>query len=422
MFHLFLFYKIIIYDDFFDWVKIKFVAYNFNLMKKLVLILIFFNTLIMISQHTHIQTEYEYDQEKTNNSGERDGELIHTSYDGTVEYKHLYKNGKLIEVTNYRYFVEGTRPLTGKYKNGDPFEGYFVYRNELEIPLIDYYQEGKFLAQYTCSLLDLISSEGQEFNLKFTKTIYKNNKPYDGLFHNEEFRLGDAHFVASEYYKDGKITNVDFWIMAIHYAELIKLKFLPNGYMIYKESLPNVEDEEIDNKFRSITVEFEDAKNGTVLFEVENQLITKYQFSYSDISIKVKLSKGFISYFLFNDNRILVSQNSTLETNKKLYNEVYRHNSNLISKVFLMMNNQPVPYFSDEGRNDYSLILELDEQLDTHVILYRDEKGNPLRGFLIEQQEPDKYKYIQYEDSKIISQKEGLTFEAMKKLILEAQQ
>lgn len=390
-------------------------------MKNLILILFFINITSVTSQNKNMEIEYEYDQEKLNSSGQREGELIHISYDGTIEYKHLYKEGKLIEATNFRFSVEGIRPFVGKYKNENPFEGYFVYRNELEIPLIDYYEKGIFLAQYTCSLLDLINAEGQEFNLKFTKTTYKNNKPYNGLFHCEEFRLDGAHFVASEYYKDGKITNVDLWIMAMHYAELIKLKFLPNGYTIYKESLPNVEDEAIDNKFRSITVEFKDAKNGTVFFEVENKLITRYQFSYSDISQKIKPSKGFIFYFFLNDDGVLVAQNSTLENNKKLYNEAFSQNSNLISRVFLMMNNQPLPYFSEEGNNNYALILELDENINTHAALYIDEKGNPVRGFLIEPQS-DKYKYTQYEDSKIVSQKEVLTLEAMRELILKAQQ
>lgn len=389
-------------------------------MKNLFLLFLLFNTIIINSQNKNM--EYKYDQEKLNKAGQRDGELIHTLYDETVECKHLYKDGKLVEATNYRFSVEGIKPLAGKYKDGNPFNGYFVYRNELEIPLIDYYENGIFTAQYTCSLLDLMQYEGQEFNLKFTKTTYKNNKPVDGLVHNEEFRMGEAHLLASEYYTDGKITNVDFWIMAMHYAELLKLKFLPKGYTIYKESLPNVEDEAIDNKFRSITVEFEDSKNGNILFEVENQLITKYQFTYSDISQKIKPSRGFISYFFFNDNRILVAQNSTLETNKELYNEAYGPNSNLISQVFLMMNNQPIPNFSKEGNNDYSLVLELDERIDTNVILYLDEKGNPVRGFLIEEEQSGKYKYTQYEDSKIVSGKDSLTLESMKELILNAQQ
>ncbi len=366
--------------------------------------------------------EYEYDQEKLNSVGKREGELIHTSYNETVEYKHLYKEGNLIEATNYRYFVDGKKELAGKYKEGKPFEGYFVYKNELEIPQIDYYENGTLKFQFTCSLLDLINNEGQEFNIKFTKTIYQDDKPQNGLLHREEFRLDDAHLLASEYYKDGKITNVDFWIMAMHYAELIKLKFLPNGYTIYKESMPNVADEAIDNKFRSITVEFQDSKNGNVFYEVENKLITKYSFSYADISQPIKPLPGFISYFFFNDNTVLRSQNHNLETNKELYNEAYGPNSNLISRVFLMMNNQPIPYFSNQDSNDYSLVLDLDKRITTNALLYLDEKGNPLRGFLIEKEKQEQYKYTQYEDSKMICQKVLLSLETLKELILKAQQ
>lgn len=373
----------------------------------------------MYSQNKNM--EFVYDQEKTNAAGQREGELIHTSYNEMVEYRHLYQKGKLIQATNYRYWVEGIRPLIGKYKDEVPFEGYFVSINKLEIPLIDYYENGVFMAQYTCSLLDLINYEGQEFNLKFTKTTYKNNKPYDGLFHKEEFRLDDAHLLASEYYKDGKITNVDLWIIAVHYAELIKLKFLPNGYTIYKESLPNVEDDAIDNKFRSIKVEFQDSKNGNVLYEVENKLITKYDFSYSDLTQKTKPLAGFVSYFFFNDNTVLKSQNYNVKTNQVLYNEAYGPNSNLISRVFLMMNNQPIPYFSNKENNDYSLLMELDKRVDTNAVLYLDEKGNPVKGFLIEIGQQDKYKYTQYEDSKIISQKDGLTLEIMKEQIFNSQ-
>lgn len=388
-------------------------------MKNLILLLLLFGNIIN-AQNKNM--EYEYDQEKINKSGKREGELIHTSYDGNVEYRHFYKEGKLTEAINYRYSVEGIRPLTGKYKDGNPFEGYFFSRAESEIPEIDYYENGIFSARYTCSLLDLINNEGQEFNLKFIKTTYKNGKPQNGLVHKEQIRLEDAHLLASEYYKDSKITNVDFWVMAVHYAELFKLKFLPNGYTVYKESMPNVEDEAIDNKFRSITVEFKDSKNGTMLYNVENESIIRYSFSYEDITQNIKPLAGFLSYFFFDDNTVLRSQNYNLETNKDLYNEAYGPNANLISRVFLMMNNQRVPYFSDEDENNYSLLLEPDKRIDTNAVLYLDEKGNPLRGFLIEQQSPGKYKYTQYKDSKIISEKDGLTLKNTKELILNEPQ
>nr|WP_294922235.1 hypothetical protein [uncultured Flavobacterium sp.] len=390
-------------------------------MKNLILILFFINITIVTSQNKNMEIEYEYDQEKLNNYGEREGELIHTSYDQKIEYRHLYQKGKLIQATNYRYWVEGIRPLIGKYQDEVPFEGYFVYISELEIPYIDYYENGIFKAKYNCSLLDAISNEGQEFNLKFTKTTYQNDKPQNGLVHKEEYRVENAHLLASEYYKDGKITNADFWVMATHYAELFKLKFLPNGYTIYKESLPNVEDEAIDNKYRSITVAFDDSKNGNILFEVENKLIMKYEFSYGDISHKIKPLNRFISYFFLNDNSILVAQSSNLETNNELYNEAYGYNPNLISRVFMMITSQPIPYFSNEGNNDYSLLLDSDKEINTNAILVLDEKGNPINGFLIEQQSYNVYKYTQYEDSKIISQKEALSSESLKELILKIQ-
>ena len=363
--------------------------------------------------------EYEYDQEKTNTAGQRDGELVHTSYDDKVEYKHLYNDGKLVEATNYRYFVEKTRPLIGKYKNGNPFEGYFVSINKLEIPLIDYYENGTFVAQYTCSLPDLIQHEGQEFNLKFTKTTFKDNKPQDGLVHSDEITLGSSHLVASEYYKDGKITNVDFWVMATHYAELFKLKFLPSGYKIYKESMPNVEDPVIDNKYRSITVDFKNPQNGSVLFEAENQLILKYDFGYTDISKISGTSPGLLVYFLTND-KIIVGQYTSQESNNELYEEAYGNNPNIISSIFETMNSKLLPYFSNTGQNDYSLIIGLDKHITT-IPLYRDEKGNPITGFLIEQQSSNVYKYTQYKDSKIVSQKEALNLDNLKESILKIQ-
>ncbi len=183
----------------------------------------------------------------------------------------------------------------------------------------------------------------------------------------------------------------------------------------------NVEDEAIDNKFRSITVAFDNSKNGNILFEVENKLIMKYEFSYGDISHKIKPLNRFISYFFLNDNSILVAQSSNLETNNELYNEAYGYNSNLISRVFMMITSQPIPYFSNEGNNDYSLLLDSDKEINTNAILVLDEKGNPMNGFLIQQESSNVYKYTQYEDSKIISQKEALSSESLKESILKIQ-
>lgn len=386
-------------------------------MKKFLLLIIFLKCLTINAQYKNMETEYEYDQEITNSAGQRNGELVHTSYDERVAYKHLYKDGELLETTYYRFIIEGSRQLAGKYKDGKPLDGYFVFTNELEIPLVDYYENGTFIAQYTCSLLDLINYEGQEFNLKFIKTTYINNKPQNGLVHREKMDVEGASLLASEYYTDGKITNVDFWVMAMHYAELFKLKFLPNGYQIYKESLPNVEDPVIDNKFRSITVDFKNSKNGNILFEAEKELVTKYQFSYSEISEKIKPLPGFIFYFFLEDS-VVVAQHSNFETNEKLYNEAFGYNTNLIIKIYLMMTSQPIPYLSNNQQNDYSFVLNPDEQIEASAVLYLDEKGNPKSGLLIEKEtQSNTYKCVQYDNYKVISEKESLSLKALKEFI-----
>ena len=92
-------------------------------MKNLILLFLLFVNVIN-AQNKNM--EYQYDKEILNSTGQRHGELIHTSYDEKTEYKHFYKEGKLIEVKNYRYFLEGKRELFGRYKDGNPFEGYFV--------------------------------------------------------------------------------------------------------------------------------------------------------------------------------------------------------------------------------------------------------------------------------------------------------
>jgi hypothetical protein len=369
------------------------------------------------AQNKITEFKYQYDQEKVNTAGQREGELVHT-YE-KIEYKHLYKNGKLIEATNYLLTVEGKKPLIGKYKDGNPFQGYFVYANEMEIPLIDYYENGIFVAQCTCLLLDLIQNEGRESQLKWIKTIYKNNKPWEGLYHREEYNIGGAHLMASEYYKNGLITDVELWLMAENYAELIKIKFLSDGYTIYKEKMPSGGDPEIDRKPRTITVHFKDSKNGNVLFDVENKLVRKYQFINADLSQKIKPVPGNVSYS-FDDSTVIFVQRYDFETNKKLYNDAYGYNQNIMAQIFMGLDNQPIPYFTPDGDNDYSSIFQLEKGFNSNSILYLKENGNPSRGFFIEKEtQSDNYKYTQYLDSKVIKNGNSLSLKEIEKLMLE---
>ncbi|HEY6142404.1 MAG TPA: hypothetical protein VIV55_03110 [Flavobacterium sp.] len=363
-----------------------------------------------------METKSKYNQEKVNSVGLQEKELIHT-YDENIGNKCFYKEGILLETINDRITLEGKTPLVGQFKKEIPFEGFFVSTNEFEIPLIDYYESGIFVAQYTCTLLDLIKCDDQWGAINWSKTIYENNKPFDGLLHREEFNLGETHLLASEYYKNGLITNVDLWLMAVHYAELIKIKFEPNGYIIYKEKLPRGGDPEIDRRPRSVSIHFKDPKNGSVIFKVVNKIISKYKFSLADVSQQIKKTAGSVSY-VFNDNTLSYVQRYDFETNEELYKEDYSYNQNIISQVYMGMNSKSIPCFTADGENDYSLILKWEDRFNCDTVLYLGENGNPFRGYLIEKEEQsDKYKYAQYLDSKVIAKADMLSIKDIEKLI-----
>lgn len=386
-------------------------------MKNKILLVLFINVITTNAQNKTMETKIKYNQEKVNAVALQEEKLTST-YDENIGNKYFYKEGILVETVNDRIKIEGKASLVGQYKEGILFEGYFVSINEFEIPIVDYYENGVFVAQYNCSLLDLIKCDNQWSAIKWSKTTYENGKPFDGLLHREEFDLGESHLLASEYYENGLITNVDIWLMAVHYSELIKIKFELDGYTIYKEKMPSGGDPEIDARSRSVSVHFKDSKNASVIFKVINKIISKYQFSLADVSQDIKKTAGNVSY-IFSDNTLSYVQRYDYETNKELYKDSYSYNQNIISQVYMGMSNKSIPHFTADGLNDYSLILKRKDSFNLNSILYLGENGNPFRGFFVEKEgQSDAYKYTQYLDSKVIAKGDKLSLKEIEKLMI----
>lgn len=51
--------------------------------------------------------------------------------------------------------------------------------------------------------------------------------------------------------------------------------------------MPSNGDTEIDRRPKSISVQFRDSKNGNVIFKVVTKVISKYQFSHTDLSQEI---------------------------------------------------------------------------------------------------------------------------------------
>ncbi|VXB20346.1 conserved hypothetical protein [Flavobacterium sp. 9AF] len=361
---------------------------------------------------------YQYDRELLNEKGQRHGTLVSTSYlfDG-LAYSHIYENGVLMQTTDSRFQIGNEKELVGKYKEGMPFEGYFVSENELEIPEITYYEKGVFQTKYTTTIMALMEVEMTGIKPKMIKSTYKDQKLWQGI-HHKGFKMDGSSLLATEYYENGVITNVDLWILAMHYAELIKIKFLPNGYEIYSEGKDDPEgDPETDTRPASIAVQFTDTNNdnGNVSFSIANKLVAKYQFSKQDLLSKIDWVQKMIIYSLSEDDTILLTNKFNFEGDDKFEKEYPYSNKNMMLGFYTNLIYKPIPIFTPKKDNDYLKIFDFKEETIENTFLIINEEGKPFMGTFIEK-ETVTYKLSKYENYKVVETKDQLSFEDIKRI------
>ncbi len=387
-------------------------------MKKSIIRFLLFFTITINSQHIKMR-DYHYDKEILNESGQRHGTLVLTSYlYDSLAYSHIYNNGTLIETTDYSFQIGNEKELVGKYKEGMPNEGYFVYENEFEIPEIDYYEKGVFQTKYTTTIMAMLEVEMTGMKPKMIKSIYKDQKLWQGLNH-KGFKMDGSTLLATEYYENGAITNVDLWILAMHYAELIKIKFLPNGYEIYSEGKNDPEgDPETDTRPASIVVQFTETNNGNVSFSIANKLVAKYQFSKQDLLSKIDWVQKMIIYSLSEDDTILLTNKFNFEGDDKFEKEYPYSNKNIMLGFYTNLIYKAIPVLTPKKENDYLKIFDFKEETIENTFLIVNQEGKPFIGNYIEK-EGATYRYSKYENSKVVATKNKLTLEEIKNLLFD---
>ena len=368
----------------------------------------------------NIEQEYDYDEELLNENGLRDGEHVY-SEDEELCYRHNYSNGVLIKSADYRVSIDGIKPLEGSYKDGLPYEGYFVSFIDQEIPLVDFFKKGEIYFQYgVASIFDLDSEEYSDGNYNFIKTNYKNGKPWNGIRQEMVDLESGAHLFYTEHFKDGLISHVELLLLAVHYGEMILLEFLPDGYKLFKEGESNNEEIEIDENGDfddgSIEVKFFDAEknNGSISFFLGETITDFYKFSVQDISVEPIPALGQILYFpKENGYQYKQRYERTDKTDMDYYN------TGLMMNVFRSLEQQLIPVFSRDGGNDYSVFFDLNNPQKFISVLFLNEKGAPRLGFKIEKDTlPDTYKYSYYQDFKALASGVALGPEALEPLVI----
>ena len=388
-------------------------------MKKYLCFYVFLLTLTINSQKIIMNRDYQYDQEILNELGQRHGTLVQTSYIyDSLAYSHIYDNGELVATTDYRFQIEDKKELVGKYKDDLPYDGYFVYENEYEVAEIDYYEKGVFQFKYTTTIIEMMKPEMTGMKPKMIKNIYKEEQLWQGLNH-KGFKMDGSNLLVTEYYENGVITNADLWILAIHYAELIKIKFLPNGYTIYTDPIIDPEgDPEMDKRAASIVVQFTDTNNGNVSFSIEDKLIGKYQFSKQNLSSKMDLMQKIIIYSLANDDTILLTNKFNFEAGDNLEEQDYFSNQNIMTGFYMSLIYEPIPMLNPTLENNYLAIIASNEKRSEKTVLVINEDGKPFIGNCIEK-EDEYYKYSKYENSNVVATKNKLTIEEIKDLLFD---
>ncbi|NHN26635.1 hypothetical protein FIA58_013195 [Flavobacterium jejuense] len=388
-------------------------------MRKYLFFYAFLLTLSINSQNTTMNRDYQYDQEILNESGQRHGTLVQTSYIyDSLAYSHIYDNGELVVTTDYRFQIEDKKELVGKYKDDLPYDGYFVYENEYEIAEIDYYEKGVFQFKYTTTIIEMMKPEMTGMKPKMIKNIYKEEQLWQGLNH-KSFKMDGSNLLVTEYYENGAITNVDLWILAMHYAQLIKIKFLPNGYTIYTDPIIDPEgDPEVDRRAASILVQFTDINDGKVSFSIDNKVIAKYQFSNQNISSKIDWMKKIMIYSLSDNDTILLTNKFNFEGDDRFEKEYSYSNKNIMLGFYTNLIYKPIPMLTPKNDNDYLKIFDFKEETIENRILIINEEGKPFMGTFI-QKEGTTYTFSKYENYKVVVTKDNLSFKAIKELLFK---
>lgn len=390
-----------------------------KLMNKAIEIAFFLITLPFYTQNN--MEHYTYDQEILDENNLRHGTLVATSYlfEG-LAYKHVYQHGLLLQTTDFRYQVNHQKQLIGNFKNNLPYEGYFVFENELEIPEISYYEKGEIHTIYRTTLSDILEIELTGKMPVWVACSFKEEVLFDGLCH-EQFKLDDGHLLVTEFFKNGERTHVSFWLLAMHYAETIRLNFIKNGYEIIKEYIEaEAIDPEIDTREQRLKIVFNEQENGSLSFEKEKEVIAQYEFKEYELSRKISAIPSIVNYVLNASQTIRCFQkynfkSVTSNSEKDFYNP------SLMNSIYSNLLYNRIPKFSTTEKNEYTTLFQEQQDLESGLLLFLNQEGKPEHGLLLEQ-ENEVYQYSKFKEGTKTEHKEQLTLKNLKQLFFQEEQ
>ncbi|MDO4229954.1 MAG: hypothetical protein Q4C98_09075 [Capnocytophaga sp.] len=173
-------------------------------------------------------------------------EIEYLNYDKTQFRKIVFdKKNNPISVETYSIPIKfNPKPCyTGTYKDGKPYEGYFLVSDQSMEGLYDYYQyyeKGVLKKQYSYKLFGIDALEKSnnytykplEFD---AETTFENSKPKDGkvLYTDKE---GSAAVISNIFYENFQPKEIFIDIYAMHYGNRIELKLKNDNHLEIKSA------------------------------------------------------------------------------------------------------------------------------------------------------------------------------------------
>jgi len=297
-----------------------------------------------------------------------------------------YDNGLLIEQEYNSFAIEGEEELRGVYKNGMPYNGYFV-RNENEIFLVDYYKKGKKKYQYSKGEL---FDDNYENPFLSVKSTYKNGEIYDGVSYSME----EKQTLKIRTLKKGKQQSLTIWVFAMHYANSITIENTDFGFvmtegrapdlkLIYDKKSLSIKDKEevivnralLDNSF----------SNETVVYYLDGDVLKTHAFGEHNTILELKASNNtYRGSLLFNLFTPLFRKKNDIEK--------YLENIEALFKGF-----EDVSFNEDQAIS----------------FLRYNEEGQPVEGMLVEKT-AENYMGKLYKEEKLIDTLQAVTIEKLR--------
>jgi hypothetical protein len=329
-----------------------------------------------------------------------DGKIVEkiysSDYSDEIKRKEKYIDGKLASIDYYNFSIKDNEQefYQGKFKNQQPYEGYFLNDSLIsDFPLVNFYKNGQLTTQYSYDFLDKM--DNYQHYMFDIKSSFINGKISDGSL----FKMIGNTAIIKEDYKNKQLIKFDLNLFAMHYFNRISFVSKNNEIIVSELQSPftirikagkkdNLEaglydkDKLIYSNSNTNTIK-EGSPNSVTIYYLENDKLKKYHFIPPQFEDDVKPE----SDFMF---KILGAIPTKIENKKNTLNTILQGIENYVMRK--------TGYDSEENYFNFPF-------KEKDIVTYSDynDKGEKQSGLFIQEKSDKSFLIEMYKNGKKVS-------------------